>query len=129
MAASEDNSLSFCLTARGPTSDREDGTLCSSDIGCHEMRKQLDLGQITMRVCSRVKLERGAKSTLTLVAYQRQPGIEAIWSRLLHGQARVLSHDKPATSRNRASRLAKGSHLQEDLPVQLPGPHLPNFAQ
>lgn len=55
------------------------------------------------------EVRKGHKSTLTLVAHQRQPGTETVWSRLLQGQARVFSHDKPAMSRNRASRLARGS--------------------
>lgn len=59
-----------------------------------------------MQMSDMMELRKGRKSTLTLVAHQRQPGTEAVWSRLLQGQARIFSHDKLAMSRNRASRLA-----------------------
>jgi hypothetical protein len=98
-----------------------------------------------MRMRGQRELRKGRKSSLTLVAYQRQPGTEAVSSRLLQGQARILvSHDKLEMSRNCASRLArvhtpkkkkrdgekrKAKKRKEKLAVQPLGHLFPNFAQ
>lgn len=65
----------------------------------------------------RREVRKGHKLSLTWVAYQRQPGKETVWSRLLQGQTEpgslaTINLQCPGT--NGASRLAKGSHSQQD---------------